>query len=249
MFLLHLILKKPLRFPRKNHLYFFFLGLTNFCLNYVMTYTAQTYAPSAMIALTFTTIIHFNMLGTWLFFKRPIHKNVWIGSILGALGIFLLFYEDLQKADLNSLAAFGMSLGLVSTISASAGNMFSYKNSLMKVPVMASTAWGMFYGTLCTGLLCLIFKEDFIFPTSAKFWSAMLYLSVVGTIITFLAYFTLIGRIGAARAAYTSVASPVIAVAISAVFENLQITYLLASGMCLCLLGNVFTLYQGKSSS
>jgi drug/metabolite transporter (DMT)-like permease len=137
-------------------------------------------------------------------------------------------------------------LGLGSTIFASAGNMFSYKNSLMGVPVMASSAWGMFYGMLCTGFMCLIFREDFVFPTTFQFWAAMFYLSVIGTVVAFLAYFTLIGRIGAARAAYTSVASPVIAVTISAVFENMQITNLLMAGMACCLIGNVFTLYHTK---
>jgi drug/metabolite transporter (DMT)-like permease len=248
LFLLHFFLKKTLKYSRKHHLFFFLQGVTNFSLNYVLTYQAEVYSPSAIIALTFTMLVHFNIFGTWFFFKKPIDKYVLMGAGLGAIGIFLLFFEDLQKMDLNPMATWGIVLGIIGTISASAGNLFAYKNHLMKVPVMASSAWAMLYGLLFTGFLCLIFNESFVFPTTIKFWSAMLYLSVVGTVIAFLAYLTLIGRIGTERASYTTVATPVIAVTISAFVENLQITYFLVAGMIFCLLGNVLTLY-GRSPS
>lgn len=205
------------------------------------------YSPSAIIALTFTALVHFNIIGSWFFFKKPIHKNVIIGALIGAVGIFLLFFKDLQKFNLDSMAAYGILLGLLGTVCASAGNLLAYKNHLSKIPVMASSGWAMFYGMIFTGFLCLIFGETFVFPTTLKFWSAMIYLSVIGTIVAFLAYLTLVGRIGAERAAYTTVISPIIAMAFSAVFENLEITNYLLGGMFLCLLGNIITLYHPKA--
>jgi drug/metabolite transporter (DMT)-like permease len=224
-----------LKFSRRHHLIFFLQGTSNFCLNYIITYKAQMYSPSAIIALTFTTLVHLNMLGSWLFFRKRIHKNVFIGAGFGAVGIFLLFYEDMQKMNFELGSAYGIVLGIVATVFASLGNMLSYKNYLMKVPVMSSNAWGMFYGMVSTGIICLFLSETFVVPTTFSFWAALLYLSIFGTVVAFGAYITLIHRIGAERAAYTSIASPVIAVSASALF---------LVGMTLCLVGNFFTLYR-----
>ena len=249
LFFLHLFLKRTLKYPKENHWIFFLQGATNFSLNYILTYTAEKYSTSAVIALVYTTLVHFNILGTWIFFKKKIHQNVIYGSFLGMLGVFFLFYEDVHQFAADPKSLMGVGIGLVAVLFASAGNMFSYKNYLMKVPVMAANAWGMFYGMLFTGALCLVFSETLTYPTHFNFWAALIYLSVFGTVIAFGAYTYLVGKIGAERAAYTTLFSPVIAILLSAFFENLKVTPFLILGISFCLFGNVLTLFHSGASA
>jgi drug/metabolite transporter (DMT)-like permease len=67
-------------------------------------------------------------------------------------------------------------------------------------------------------------------------------MSVFGSVLAFGAYLTLIGRIGAGRAGYVMVAIPVVALAISTVFEGLAWQPSLAVGVVLCLGGNLLVL-------
>jgi drug/metabolite transporter (DMT)-like permease len=77
-----------------------------------------------------------------------------------------------------------------------------------------------------------------------SFWASLIYLTVFGTILAFGAYVSLVGRIGAERASYSAVVSPVIALGLSVVFEGLAFTNYLILGFLLCLVGNVLTLYK-----
>ncbi len=244
LFILHFLLGKSLKYEKKNHWVFFLQGTCNFSMNYVLTYHAEKYSTSAVIALVYTTLVHFNILGTRIFFKRKIHSNVIYGSFLGMLGVFFLFYEDVHKFEADPKNLIGVGIALIAVLFASAGNLLSYKNYLMKVPVLAANAWGMFYGMLFTGLLCFIFSETFVYPVHLSFWAALLYLSVFGTVIAFGAYTYLVGKIGAERAAYTTLFSPAIAILLSSFFENLKVTPFLILGISFCLLGNILTLFH-----
>ncbi len=249
LFLLHLFLQKTLRYGKANHRIFIFQGICNFSMNYILTYHAEKYATSAIIALVYTTMIHFNILGLRIFFKKKIHKNVVYGSFIGMLGVFFLFYEDISKFNGDPKSLMGVGIGLVAVFFASAGNMFSHQNHVMRVPVMAANAWGMFYGTIFTAFLCLVFSQVLLLPTHASFWGTLIYLSLFGTVIAFGAYNYLVGKIGAERAVYTTLVSPVIAVLLSSFFENLKVTPFLLLGITFCLSGNILTLfYSGRSA-
>lgn len=241
------ITKKKMRYPLANHLFFFLQGLFNFCLNYILTYMAEERINSGLVALTFTTLIYFNMLGLKVWYKKHISKNVFAGGLLGALGIICLFWKEIAGLTAESKAFTGIMIGIIATFFASCGNMFAYKNHREKIPVVVFNSYGMLYGSLCSLLIGLIAGENFTYPMSAKFTFSLLYLVVFGTMIAFWAYQTLVGTIGADRAAYSSIVSPTIAVALSAVFENVQITGMFLAGMGFCLAGNYLSLKKDKN--
>ncbi len=241
------ITKKKMRYPLANHLFFFLQGLFNFCLNYILTYMAEERINSGLVALTFTTLIYFNMMGLKVWYKKQISKNVFAGGLLGALGIICLFWKEIAGLNSDSLALTGILIGIVATFFASCGNMFAYKNHREKIPVVVFNSYGMLYGSICSLLFGLIAGENFTYPMSAKFTFSLLYLVVFGTMIAFWAYQTLVGTIGADRAAYSSIVSPTIAVALSAVFENVQITGIFLAGMGFCLAGNYLSLKKDET--
>jgi drug/metabolite transporter (DMT)-like permease len=72
--------------------------------------------------------------------------------------------------------------------------------------------------------------------------ASLFYLALFGSVLAFGAYLTLMGRIGADRAGYTSVAIPIVALLLSTLFEHLQWQATMAAGIVLCVAGNVLVL-------
>ncbi|MNK99671.1 putative DMT superfamily transporter inner membrane protein [compost metagenome] len=104
----------------------------------------------------------------------------------------------------------------------------------------------MAYGSFFTLMVALFLGHSLVIPTTPVFLSALLYLSLFGTVIAFWAYLSLAGKIGAEKAAYSSVISPIIALTLSSFFENFHWTPALIAGVALCILGNIFTLFPAQ---
>ncbi|MFA6238555.1 MAG: EamA family transporter [Bacteriovorax sp.] len=240
----HFITKKALRYPLKNHLFFFLQGIFNFSLNYILTYMSEERMSSGLVALTFTSLVYFNMLGLRLWFNKPVSRNVFLGGLLGAFGIALLFWKDLSAFNSGEGVVTGVLIGIVASFFASTGNMFAYKNHLLKVPVVIFNSYGMLYGALFSLIIGLLTHENFVLPTTPVFLFSLFYLAVFGTVIAFWAYQTLVGTMGADRAAYSSIIAPMIAVVVSILFEGLRFTPYIFGGIVFCLLGNIISLKQ-----
>lgn len=236
------IKKLQLSYSKKQHLNFFLQGSCNFSINYIITYWAEQYATSAVVAITFTLLVAYNILGMKFFYNKKIGPNVYIGSLLGIIGVLFIFGHELIGFYNGNTNLKGLGLGVIATLFASAGNLLSHRNHLNQVPVTISNAWGMFYGTLMTLFIALILKTPFTFSMPPSYWCSLLYLSVFGTVFAFGAYLTLVGRIGAEKASYTSILSPVIAVILSTLFENFNISVYMILGLIFCLIGNLITL-------
>jgi drug/metabolite transporter (DMT)-like permease len=238
----YFITKKSLSYPLKDHLFFLLQGIFNFSFNYILTYTAEQKLSSGLVALTFTSLVYFNMLGLRLWFKKPISKNVFWGGLMGAFGIALLFSKEILSFNAGAGPITGILIGIVATFFASTGNMFAYKNYLLKIPMIIFNSYGMLYGALCSLTIGLIRHENFALPTSLSFILSLMYLAVFGTVIAFWAYQTLVGNIGADRAAYSSIIAPMIAVIVSSVFEDMHFSPLIIGGIIFCLFGNIISL-------
>ena len=72
------------------------------------------------------------------------------------------------------------------------------------------------------------------------------FLAVFATVIGFWSYLTLLGRIGADRAAYVSVLFPIVALALSTAFEGYHWTLAAAAGIALTVFGNVVILNHAR---
>lgn len=217
-----------------------------FSVNYMLTYVAEGMISSGMVAVTFTLLLYYNILGAWLLFKTPLSRNVIVGALTGGLGIGLIFLQEFLNFQPGSKTIWGLLIGAVATMFASAGNLVSYVHRKENIPVMSSNAYGMLYGSIFTFLVALILQQSFSTEWTPKYIASLLYLSVFGTVIAFGAYLSLIGRIGAEKASYTSILNPVIALTLSSFFEDFHWTPEVAIGIILCLIGNIITLQKPK---
>lgn len=229
-------------YSRRHHILFAGQGILMFSINYMLTYVAETMISSGLVALSFTLLVYYNMFGMRLFFKKPITRNVIWGSLLGGVGIVFIFLNEILHFDSQSKTIWGLLIGFLATLSASLGNMVAQKSYQLRIPVVITNTWGMLYGSLFTLIIALALGHDLAIPLTPRFLGALFYLALFGSVIAFGAYLSLAGRIGAEKAAYTSVLSPVIALTLSSFFEDFHWTPFIILGVVLCLLGNVLTL-------
>ncbi len=231
-----------LKFNVKSHRWFALMGLFMFCLNYILAYRAQIYITSALSAIAFSAMLWMNILNSRIFFGVRVGPRIYLGAFLGIVGIVALFGPRIGEVSLSDGVLFGSVLAVTGALMASFGNMASQAAQKNKLPVMPSNAWSMLYGGLMTAVLALLQGHAFTFEFSAGYVLSLAYLTIFGSVIAFGAYLTLLGRIGAHRAGYATVAFPVIALTLSMIFEGLALDGFIVAGFVLVLAGNLLVL-------
>lgn len=220
------------------------MGLLLFCLNYLLAYRAQTYLPSALNAIVFSTIVWMNILNARLLFGIRSGWRVLLGSLFGVAGLAMVFLPRIERLSFDDLVIIGALFALLGAFSASMGNMVSQRLQARTFPVVQTNAWSMLYGAIATTLVAGFTGVEFTFEPSFEYVTSLLYLAIPGSVIAFGMYLTLLGRIGAHRVGYVSVLFPIVALAISAIFEGVGLSLSVIGGTVLVLLGNVLVLYR-----
>ncbi len=231
-----------LSFTFREHRFILLQGLFLFGLNYWLVYIAEQVLVSALVAVSFSMIIFLNILFGALFLKKKSEKKVFLGAIIGIIGTFLLFRNELVGIKTDELPLFHLTVCFLSVVIASLGNITSAYNQSKSLPVIQTNAFGMLYGGICIGLIALFSGKPMTFDLDLAYTLSLFYLSVFGSILAFGGYLTLIGKIGADKAAYVLVVIPVIAVTLSIIFEDYQLGWYVVFGMIMILGGNIIVL-------
>lgn len=238
-----------LQFSLKNHLFLVAQGIFLFSLNYLCLYWATNYLASGLNAVVFSTLMIFNIINSAIFYRTTVNLSVIIGAILGISGIVIIFWPQLSILDFSSSTMVGMMLGLAGAASASWGNILSARNQKNHLPVMESNAYAMAYGGLFTFILAIMQGTPVTFDLSFSYIGSLFYLSFLGSVVAFGCYLTLLGRIGAGKAAYALLLTPVVALIISTVFEDFSWSFSTIVGVGLIFLGNILVLIKKSQSS
>jgi drug/metabolite transporter (DMT)-like permease len=106
------------------------------------------------------------------------------------------------------------------------------------LPVFPATVWGMAYGALTAAITVAVTGAAWTFDMTAAYVLSLAYLALFGSVVAFLAYLTLLKRIGAAPSAFVGVATPVLALVLSTLFEGYRWTWVSALGVALAVAGN-----------
>ena len=224
---------------RRGHLICVAQGLCLFCVNFMCFLTASQWVPTGLIAVIFSTASVWNALNARIFFGQRIAGSVLGAGALGLLGLGLMFWPELAAHDASPQTLLGLGLALVGTLCFSAGNMLSSVQQKAGLRPLTTNAWGMLYGALLLSGYCLLRATPFGMDWSVRYVGSLLYLVIPGSVIGFTAYLTLVGRMGAERAAYCTVLFPVVALNVSAYAEGYQWTAPALGGLVLVMLGNV----------
>ena len=241
-----LVTRRPMRFSMKEHLYMALQGILLFAVNYYFFYLAEIRITSGLAAVVFSTIVVMNLVNGRIFLGTPMDARVLVGGILGLFGLSLLFWPEMAAVNFSGPILSGLLLSFAATYLASLGNILSARNQSNHLPVLQTNTFGMAYGTCCMVLLGSLTGTPVSIAGTAPYLLSLVYLAFFGSVIAFGCYLTLIGRIGAGRAAYATLLFPIVALLLSTIWENYHWTLFGMFGMGLILFGNYLALVRKR---
>lgn len=242
LFLWCAIVRAPLRISRRNHGFIALQGCTMFGINYGLIYWSEVYLTSGVVAVINASLVFFNIFNARIFLKRKISAYGLLGGGIGLVGVMSLFYPEIRELRLSDHALRGLALALGSTFVASLGSIVATRNSHSGLPVTTINAWGMLYGTLMLTIVALVSGVRFSYEYTMSYTLSLLYLAVFGSVIVFGAYLRLLAIIGPEKAGYASMLIPVVALAISTVYEHYVWSIAAVIGLVLIILGNILAM-------
>lgn len=237
----------PLSFSPALHLRFAALGLFLFSTNFLCFYYGGLTTPSGLLAVVFSLASIGNMLLGAVFFGTRPSRRLIFGAVLGFTGVATLFEPQIVGAEFDRNALVGLLLCAAGTFCFCCGNMISSAIQRRSVPVLSANAWGMSYGVVFLTAFALLNGSHITIEPTILYLGSLLWLAIMASVIAFAAYLTLLGRIGAGRAGYSTVMYPVIALAISTLVEGYVWTLPSFLGLGLVLGGNLLVL-TGRSA-
>jgi len=237
----------PLACGLRQHLDFALFGALMFCTGYILVYYAETHIVSGMVAVGYSSGPMINMFASRAFFGTPMSKRVTVAALFGVAGIVCIFWPEFGKLSESRSAEWGTLLTMLSVLASSAGSMAALRNQKRGYSTWSSMAWGMLYGGALALAIGLAAGRPLAFDPAAGYVLSLAYLAIFGSVVTFACYITLIGRIGAARAAYIGVMVPIVALLVSFFFEKFAWGWLTTAGVALSVMGNVLMLRQTKT--
>lgn len=243
MFVLAVVSGVSLRVGRNGHLLAAGFGFPQFVLNFNFVYAAEHYITSGLVAVVFALLLVPNSALTWLFFRHRVTARFVAGSALALVGVAFLFVQEMRV----SIAAprdvmIGIGLTVLGVLSASVANVMQVSEGLRTRPIAAMLAWGMFYAVIFNALFAWTTQGPPMVEYRLGYWAGVFYLGLFASALAFTFYFRIIRAVGPAKAAYSSVLVPIIAMALSTAFEDYRWSMLAAAGGVLTLAGLVIAL-------
>ena len=229
---------RQLKIPLKNYGIVILMGALMFSANYLFTYYSINYLTSGLVAVIFSLIVISNAFFERLFFKRPLERRLMLSALFGVTGVACMFWPEVSAFDLGGRRLHGVLLAIVAVVFASLGNMAAIVNTGRHLPVVSVNAHGMAWGALASASIATVLGRDFNFDFGSAYLLSLAYLAVFGSAVAFGCYLALLRTIGAARAAYTSVLFPVVALLISTLVEDYRWSTLAFAGILFIVIGN-----------
>ena len=218
-------------------------GITQFCINFNAVYLAEHHITSGLVATVFALLMIPNALLAWVWLGQRPGRRFLLSSIPAIAGIVLLFVHELRVDPSGAGDVLvGIALTLVGLVAASVANVLQATPAAGRVPLPAMLAWAMAIGAMIDILVALIVAGPPSFEFRLGYVAGLFYLALAASALAFSLYIPVVRAIGPARAAYSSVLVPIIAMALSTLFEGYVWTSLAALGAIFALGGMVFTL-------
>ncbi|MEG3181843.1 DMT family transporter [Sphingomonas sp. LT1P40] len=219
------------------------LGLFQFALNFNFVYRAEMHVTSGLVAVVFALLLVPNAVLARIFLNQKLGRQLIVGSGIAITGVALLFLHEIRRDPLASDEIyFGIGLTLLGVISASVANVMQGTDTAKAYPMATMLGWAMLIGALFDGVFAWVTAGPPVFDTRPSYIAGVLYLGIAASAIAFPLYFKVLRVIGPAKAAYSGVIVPVLAMLLSTLFEGYRWSLLAAAGAVLAGIGLVLAL-------
>ena len=240
--------REPITLPRGGLAAAGFLGLAQFAINFNAVYLAEQHITSGVVATFFALLVIPSTLLAWAFLgHRPTPRFLW-SSLIAIAGIALLFvHEFRQHAARTAELLAGLGFTLFGMVAASSANVFQARPKVRRYPLFTLLAWSMGFGAVFDISFALLTAGPPSIESRPGYWLGLVYLALPASVLTFSLYYPVVRKIGPAKAAYSSVIIPIIAMGLSTVLEGYRWTPLAAAGALLALGGMVGALSRPRA--
>lgn len=253
LFLVAALMQRRLRLNAREHRLAALVGVFQFSGNFLFVYHAELYVTSGIVAMMFGLLMVPNAILARLFLGERAHGGFVMGSAIAIVGVsFLLFHEWQANPDAGVVGGnvgLGIVLAMLGILAASFANVVQANAVGRAVPMVSLLAWAMLYGTGFDLAFALLTAGPPPLPTEPEYWAGIIYLALIGSVVTFPLHYNLVREIGAGRTAYNSILTISVAMLLSTLFEDYRWTWLTASGMGLAVLGMVLALRSKQTYS
>jgi len=225
-----------------------FLGFAQFCINFNAVYLAERHITSGVVATIFALLLIPSTLLAWAFLgHRPTGRFLW-SSLVAIAGIALLFVHEFQQhaAQAGEITT-GIGLTLCGMVGAAAANVCQARDEVRRFPLYSMLTWSMAAGAIFDASFAFVMTGAPVLDARPGYWIGVLYLALPASVLTFSLYYPVVRKIGPAKAAYSSVLVPIIAMAFSTALEGYRWTPLAISGAILALGGMVGALSRPRN--
>ncbi len=228
---------KSLRLTPRGHAVALVMALLQFVLNFRMVYAAEKYVTSGVVAVIFALLVVPNALLAWAFLGQRVTARFLVGSAIGMAGVGLLFWRELTAMPAGDGVMLGFGMTLAGVMFASMANVTQAGGFARAEPPHALLALSLLYGGMIDVALAFAFDGPPVIDRSPGYIAGFVYLGAIGSALAFNLYYDTIRTIGPARAAYSSLIVPFVAMALSTAFEGYRWTALGVAGTLLALAG------------
>jgi drug/metabolite transporter (DMT)-like permease len=247
MVIVAVVMRQPLKIDRPMVGWTILLGVLQFALNFNFVYAAEHHITSGLVAVMFALLIIPNAILAKYWLGRQIGGAFILGSTIASLGVGLLMLQEYRAAPVvGAEVLLGLSLTLCAVITASISNVLQVTPRIARYPSITILAWSMFWGSVANAVFAFITQGPPTIDTRPGYIGGVLYLGIIGSVVTFPLYFRLMRDIGPGKAAYTGVVIPVVAMVLSTIFEGYVWSILALAGGVLVMVGLIVAMQTRK---
>ncbi len=223
------------------------LAVLQFCLNFNFVYRAEEHITSGLVAVVFALLLVPNAILGRIFLGTQLGPRLLVGSAVAMAGVALLFVHE-ARVDPNGPAEsmIGIGITMMGVMAASVANVLQGTQTARRYPMVPMLGVAMLIGAGVDAIIAWTLHGPPVIEWRAGYLFGLLYLGVFASAIAFTLYFGVLRIIGPAKAAYSSVIVPVIAMLLSTLFEGYRWSPLAAGGAVLAMAGLVIALSASK---
>lgn len=208
-------------------------GLLAFGVPFALVYWGQQYIPSGLSSILFALYPFIvGILSHLMLPSEPLNTFKVSGIMLGFLGIFIIFSQDISWS--GDYTTFGMLAIILSSILQGYSLILIKKHGKHLNPFNLNLG-GMTIGAIVLFCFALIFENPSDVHFDVKGVGSILYLGVLGSVVTFSVYFWMLKRVEAVYLSLLAFVTPILAVLLGGLVlhEKLGVHVLQGGGLVL----------------
>jgi drug/metabolite transporter (DMT)-like permease len=193
-------------------------GVFQFALNFGLVYVGETIIPSGVVAVLWSVYPIFVALGGHFVTKRErLSARKWWGIAVSFGGVATLFATDLAAIDARAVSM-GL-LVLLAPLSVSVATLLVKERASGSSSLLLNRD-AMLIGAALLGLAAFVVESPLEVVWTTPALLSVLYLGLIGTVLTFGVYMWLLRFVPAYRLSLVSFVIPIVALSLGAVLGN-----------------------------